>query len=263
MKKLVAVLVVLGLAGVANAAFIEDFESLTPGNINGQNGWTDTGMGAWYRANYPASVGTDGIGANPQAGIATGDPRWMGYAGHDVSGIATAGGFTLTALTGTIVAGGGNTGIIVGDYRLIGTGNGDGVPNLADHIYLQSNHAGYTYVAAYNDWVGDSTEIGPDDGGDMRVYGWYLEKLELDFGAGTFTASVADADDTTGAQIGPWVDLVTKALPDGLDSPAEVVSAGFYVHKDVWVDEFTATPEPVTLSILVLGAGLALLRRRR
>ena len=65
------------------------------------------------------------------------------------------------------------------------------------------------------------------------------------------------------AQIGPWVDLVTKALPDGLDSPAEVVSAGFYVHKDVWVDEFTATPEPVTLSILVIGCGLALLRRRR
>ena len=269
MKKLLAILVILGLAGVANAAFFEDFEGYTAdAQLVGSGGWTDSGFGGWYRANYPAWTRTPlGLGAGPNAGApGPGGPStpWMGYAGRDVTGDATASGYTLEMLTGGV--GPGNNGLIIGDNRLIGTGNPDSVANPADHIYIQSNHAGYTYIDAWDDGVNDSTELTPggSPAGDMTGLGWYRVKWELDFsGTPSASAYIGDADDTTGALLAGWTLLATKTLPDGLDTPAEVAAAGFHAHKTGFVDQFSSTPEPVTLSILALGAGLALLRRRR
>ena len=42
-----------------------------------------------------------------------------------------------------------------------------------------------------------------------------------------------------------------------------VTDAAFPTHVGIRLDEFSVTPEPVTLSILAIGAGLVLLRRRR
>ena len=60
MKKLVAILIVLGLAGVANAAFYEDFEAYADGStLVGQGGWVDTGVTAVeaHNVNDPAVQG--------------------------------------------------------------------------------------------------------------------------------------------------------------------------------------------------------------
>jgi len=252
MKKFVALFVVLGMAGLASGVpitlgYADDFEGYAPGTLVGQGPWVSplngSGIGSADAADAIVDVG--GIGTGVQA--AYGGGSWAG--------------------AGVVITGA-NSGLVDLNVMI------DSAPTSRKMIYLegdgqQGSAINYLQMTMFNDaygglyWnaagngVGEGSPTPPNPAG----VGWYEMHFNLDFDGNSMTVEWRDVDDSTGAGLGGWTPLIG---PIGIPF-TELTSFNYactFNGTDI-LDNFSLTPEPITLSLLALGAGLFFVRRRR
>ena len=266
MKKLVAIVVILGLAGVANADFYDDFDTgWTQGDsIVGNNGWVDFyDEGAGTVDLYIGAAGTGiastkgSICSSSRGGIArdiTADKSGDSYTASVVmSGLdSDAGGRLHVGAAGHLTSATAQP-----DEYLIHATSTDVTIALRSgggwNYHWWPNMSAWPYTAV--DWSN-----------------WIASKIVID--TDYAHAFIAEVDGTTGALLGSWVDLgrfpnvgENSTASGPLTGPSTVfftpAEAAVQHYNANTADNFASTPEPVTLSLLALGAGLVLLRRRR
>jgi hypothetical protein len=274
MKKLVAIVVILGLAGAAQAEFSDDFDSNTASNnyvwtpgdtVAGNNGWMqyfDEGAGM---NSLDIGSGGSGIGPPVQGTISAAGQRGVA---RDITADKSGDSYEASVMIGGMDASEQYAILRVGAAGHLTT---DHTPESMYILHvapidvtLGLRHDGGWY---YNYWTDTSlfpfTEVDFADWMGLKIV------LDTDYAH----AFIADIDSTTGDVIGDWTDLGRfpnvgdKGKAKDLTGPSIIpfipAEASFQHHADHAGDNFSSVPEPVTLAILALGGGLALLRRRR
>ena len=267
MKVIVALFAVLGLVGIASGAAItnpysDDFTGYTTntswptqGNwVTPLNGGSPGGVAA------DGKTWTGGIGAGSAGGgSATGGGTYEG-AGIEIAPIST-GVVDISVLmqnayrTNIFLEGDGNQ------------GEGD-VPLTASYMWIdfpKSNDQFNWQVRGF--WDVDTETYGVTGSGHAPgpvEDNWFELHYYLDFNAHTLLVEWRDVDNTTGLPTGSGAYnlICSTGLP--------FTSLTWWEYTDQWtsgevamVDNFVLTPEPVTMSILAIGAGLSLILRRR
>jgi hypothetical protein len=242
-----AVLTVLAAgAAAANAGVIwsDDFESLTPGQISGQANWlqdrgTDSDVTV-VSDSLTAYQGSQFLSLNYSTG---GSPR-LYQTGFEGTAVNTADTYVLSmALRFT------NTG-----HNGLGTNlNGDGGPPVAVNTFF--NAAGDIFKVIGNTYTDLGVTIATDT--------WYnvtyvVKPATLDYQFTVQHASDApildiDLPYSSGTAITSWNDIVFTQ-DAGVGNAFQIDNMSF---TDVPV------PEPMTGSLLLIGGGLLVLRRRR
>ena len=238
MKKLVALFAVLAIAGMASGASIPwsyDFEAdsaerITPANGNhyGGGGGVLSGL----------SVGGP-IGSQAQYGNGGGPFGGSGFAFTQTTGVVD--------LTCQFNSGSRKHIFLEGDGV---HGDGDGVLMLT------------VYPSAYGTLNYNVKGNGLDTTGSVAqapTHWWELH-VNMDFGTNSMLAEWYDVDDSLGTQIGGATTIYSGGIP--------FTSFSYFEGVQNWgataiMDNLVVTPEPVTLSLLGVGVGLFLLRRRR
>ena len=257
MKVMVALFAVLGLVGLANAAtipFSDDLDS--QGGTLSSGGWTGLPSGEWCAgASGPVS------------------PLNIVAGGPGTSTQAAEGNYLVSQIKFSPGIGSGQVQVGFDFYnngsRLHMAIFGDGNVDDNDH------HTGLVIINGQN-YTGWNYRIGEGQGGvedtdwenwassTMSVQNdWQRIIIDIDFGTNSLAYSVQDVDDDNGGLLGSptalWNNSGSSIMPF-----ATLDRLGFAIWAaGNLVDNPYITPEPVTLSILALGAGLALMRRRR
>ena len=251
MKKLVAILIVLGLAGFASGANIiplyDDFESYTPGALlGGPYNWTTGVAGPSGGPAGPVNIGGGGpigtqatynLGATHAGSSLAFDPISTGIVDINLN---------IHSIINRVV-------LLLGGDGYAGTDNyfliTFAIPNVYDYCPYWAKGRGLDDES----FLGRNLNIPADDWSDVNFH--------MDFGANNLLVQWEDIDDDTGASMGTgWTTVYDGGLPFFAFDYFEL---GGKVPGEPASDNLRIIPEPVTLSILALGAGLALLRRRR
>lgn len=276
MKKLVTILVILGLAGLANAAFTDDFDSNISGNsfvwsagqpVPGLNGWVPAYLNGDTTVQPSAVVDVAGTGVGTTQGLSQPTDNQTYVAGRDITGDVGGNGAYEARLMGLMDPDGpapsgvqgNNIQLHVGDNSLI---NGGGLANRQGDFVLV-NSAGSFAVFSYNGAGNGSFNVMASAINHDAV-GWF-EIVMSYTGIGTAgVATLNDVDDNTGAFISQIVQQPFLIAPTFSSFDAAVIYTQYHNQNGLSrADNFASTPEPMTLGVLALGALAALLRRRR
>ena len=238
MKKLVTILVILGLAGMANADWIDTFESYTGGEtIAGSNGWLAGGNGGGGLETV-GNTATAGVGISSSVGYA-GDGGQPWYTEHKDVGGLTTGTVTLNVLALTPTNGRNTIAMMADDY-------GDPRDDILVYVYY---NGGYSLRDVQNGSFGYYNGTGV-------ISGWHEVELSLNLDTDLVTARYR-LTDNDGNPTGGWLPIGDGSFT-AQDLPLDHWSIG--VEYGAVLD---GLPEPMTLSVLALGGLAALLRRRR
>ena len=239
---------------MANAAFTDDFDSNTAGNnyvwaagntIVGNNGWQ-----SFYNASTTPVAST----TITAAGSGIDNTKGFYAMGHglgmarDVSG-DVAGGVYQASVMANVSPTNAEMRLYVGDSNIL-TGT---APYLSYAAVIKYNGS-----FALEWWTPGYGYATSGAGGFDTALGWVELVIDVNMNAGTGTGTLNDVDDNTGA-------FISQLLQYNYAAPgfASIQAAGALTNWWGDGDNFASTPEPVTLSILALAGGLALLRRRR
>jgi len=265
MKMMVLVVVsgLLVLAGSAQAALLETFDSYAGGsNLHGQGArpWGVLSNEGGITLN-PRILAGGGFGGT--TGAETASPGLKAGATVDVVSdfaASTSGGGSYTASfdffqrTPQTTTNLGQAQLFVGDTASMTTDTGGN----HNQFWVQISGTG---AIGYHNRVGGSvrTAAGGSSSYDRDTHGWIRLEMEVNAANTSATASVIDIDDNTGAEISTIDSHTFSGSTFGA-----VERAGFTHNNQGWgaVDNFASSPEPTTALMLVLGGGL-LLRRRR
>ena len=257
MKKLVTILLVLALAGVANASFTDDFESYANFSvIAGQNNWVTSyqEMTVVDDCIARAAVGRNGTQGLEEHWLAPGGASNGGGAARSVTGDVGTSAYSVSIEYSQFTDPSKGQGFIyAGDTTsLIG-----GTTNNAIwvQVYANGNIGWFQRGGATNsEFEGAGTYV-------RATHGWVRLQIDVTGLDSTPSAllSVIDINDGTGADIGT---IASHTFNSNLPT---FQAAAFRQFDQGWssLDNFSSTPEPATLIVLSLGAGLAMLRRRR
>ena len=288
MKKLTAILVVLAMGGVTNAAVIfDDFESYS---ASAGNGTPLVGQGPWVASDLPDMIGGTSnptVSLDVQAGVgfgggqaATSFPKLPegfrdGAAARDL-GVSLGSGSTVSVLAKAPDRNG-YVALIVGNSTLV-----DGTRGNEVAYWLSTGRIGTNSMGAAmfeHDGQGNAvfTDFGPINAGpnDWLVLQFTLTdsgaKNGLDGGSVAYrnialegTGEVGDAFETLGA--------LTEAQANGfgLGAGNTFVALGTFEDSNSPTGnnvldnlDVTNIPEPAALFLLGIGSLAALLKRRR
>ena len=268
MKKLVTILVVLGLAGFASGANIlnvnEDFE-----------GWGAPstrvvgGVYSWYTGLHGDAFGV-GPGLGPLQTFPSGSPAGTSCAGGTGSAGRYGSALDFDAVSTGIVeinldVRAGKAYASAGDETNRGwvwlQGRGSDTNEYVE-IYYYNQQATLNVILKGNGM--DTTIAAPV----FPVDNWHRTKFQLNLSTGQMDIDWIDINDSTGAEIGGWSSMYSGDMPiDSFDYLELATWAQGYLGGGPnyirQFDNLVVTPEPVTLGLLALGAGLFLMRRRR
>jgi hypothetical protein len=258
MKKLLILLLVLGLSSAAWAYPADDFESpKTVGQLHGQGG------GTGFTGNWDGDTTID-------VASETDNQFWRYYSGTDSQG---------TARLYTPFGGSGGQYEVYIKFRASqkgGNGTDEWQTNSPGHFQLREdggndplhlklnqsnvfmlNDGGIMSMDTIPDWytAGGHTQAEIDDYYENYVDNWADWKFELDMDAQTVDWYWMDNS-------GNWDLVATRGTPAA--SIDRVYLGGKINSTDVTMDfdDFYIVPEPATIMLLGLG-GLALIRKRR
>ena len=252
---------VLGLVGVASAVslpFNEDFEGFSLGTLD-SNGWTTATNGNWI----PTTIGgpMDIVGGGPNGANAAQNPiAGSSYYASSVPVNSVASGVvdiyvnlkTDGHRSSLVAAGDGNA------------GNASNRSFFSITFFSAYDYAPYSIVGQGNELEGLLLAQGivpPDND-------WVDVHIELDMDTPSLMVEWEDIDDTTGASLGTgWTTVLDGSLHTNGGLPFlafDYFEIGGKAGNGPNFDNIRMmmVPEPTTLSMLVMGAGLALLRRR-
>jgi hypothetical protein len=251
-------------------------------SLNGKGGWVP---GDYAGGNAGQVIMIDGWGANPDTpkeGVYDGSgwvsPYFVGGVNNNFNSVAHA-------IPGTLSAGDEISWLMnishASSFMDVGIGT-----NLSDgggnenwfHIEMGGATGNRTYYRAYPSAgasaVYNNTAADPSyDGGHMGTW----QEVVVTMGAGLNTIDIDSRnltryDDGGGGTIvgiGPWVNIATGQSTGGIASTGlEIQFSGQGGSNTNWsrsatFDVINITPEPMTMSLLGLGALAALRRRRR
>ena len=285
MKKILTIVVILGLAGVANAAFTDDFDTgwTAADTIVGNNNWLalSTETTGIPQPITSAKIGAAGSGIGTTKGGIGAQQGYPTGAARDITADKSGDVYTVTAMfTGVTVDQPEWNRLLVGSAVTLLDPDSEtrslyAIQHGRDYVSLNMWHGG---EARFFIWM--QTDVWPFTEVNHLEDGWVGFKIEI--GTNYAHGFIADVDDTDGSLIGSWVDLgrfpnVADALGGHYDGdayhtgpstiPFDIDTAGFIGGKSSAgfdsVDNFVSTPEPATLGVLALGGVLALLHRRR
>ena len=291
---LVLIAAVLALAGAAHAEFIDDFDSNIASNnyvwtqgdsLTGNNGWValydeeSFAMDSTY-----ISVASEGIGAAKGAqGLAgysqsqEGQPSYYGQGNaRDITGDTNGDDVTVSLQINMVGAQTGGS-LKEGEVRLI-VGEAAGItsstPPFPERHQLRITPDGNGFIGTnWNDggdnWSPATFAAGEAGVPDWTTWGWMEISIDIDKSVNYAHAFIQDVDDADGSLIGSVYDLgqIPGGTP-GVTTPFALEAAAFWIWDadgadwDTAVDNWSSTPEPATLGLLIIG-GLVLLRRRR
>lgn len=239
MKKLLAIVLVLGLAGLANAAWLEDYESYTPPEpVADQGAWLagGTGAGDWW---LTGSATHAGLGINGSISAGSG-----GVEGNHINMSFDSGTTTINYL---VKSEAGDRGAFVFGQEAYGAGSWYANGFSIDY------QAGWNVATIDNDaWTQIGGTANPD------TWGWHEIEMSVNMDDRSAYVKIRDVDDTTGAPTTAWGTPVVVAAGGIPNKTIQYFSTG---HKSGMLID--GLPEPMTLSVLALGGLAALLRRRR
>ena len=255
MKKLVAIVVILGVAGLAQAAASDDFDTgwTASDTVVGSHGWV---AGYFSNPNPSASpvIGAAGTGIDNTMSVSLVGLGTRAI-GRDVSGDVVGGHWTGSMMIDLFTEGAEDFRLYVGkDTSMESTGVDESVDYMM-HVGSNGTMTAGRHEHPGNPWSYNWLDVGS---WDPVAAGWVQAVVDIDMNGGTSTATLNDVDDDTGAFISQLLTLDFPAPP-----PFDELNAISIVGRFSLWDNFNSTPEPVTLAILALGSGLALLRRRR
>jgi len=263
MKKYLVLLVVLAMAGIASGSAIipstHDIESLTPGlTVHGQGGFV-------FGYTYGTTSGdvVSGGPAGTQA-IGAGTGGTMGGAAMQIIG-----GTGLVDITLDLGSKGGANGIRK-EVLLVGDGTWGAQTALVSMTnFFQTTVYQGAYKTCYWSVRGNGLDTANDPLGAIPPANWTQIHLRADIAANTLLVEIWDIDDSLGTIIGT---APVCTVYNGASPFATSLDAIEFGGDWAWVpggygmatfDNLVITPEPVTLGLLALGAGMFLVRRRR
>ena len=284
MKKVAVIFLVLGLAGAVQAAFIDDFDSgwAQGDTIVGSNGWLPYFEGGGEFAS--GEIGGDGSGiGTTKGGIENTVSQSQGAA--NTAGLTryitddfVNGQLTVQSLFRVSAGGGARLEVAPEENLTTATGGtvSGGYPENYIAYKVQMNSDGNAFWGTSGGGNPVAWDYGNFPGDQFARWnpgaaGWVAMKIHLDLNdvdndGLTRSAYWSDVDDATG--LGAWNYL--GEFPGGEIALSDLDVVGVVVWDTnagaggtVAFDNFSSTPEPMTLNLLALGAGLTLLRRRR
>ena len=252
MKKALSILVVLGLATLANATFLDNFDSGTVGQAPA--GWTSV-LADHDASNNPINPVALVLDSGSDLSVYKGDmtSHW-GIDSKDL-GFSATGVVTLSA-----------------SFRSFDNNNGRpagiGIVDAAGKGVIMdvSSYAGNKWnmgVYATNNNGIDLDALGATIPDFADFYSAALDtkvdhvlSMEIDLGTGAWQLYVDGGafTATAGTPHG------TLALPSGMAAPT---TALLLDKKRVYIDNFSVTPEPATMAMLAFGGLGMLIRRKR
>lgn len=258
MRQAIAVIVVLGMAVVQAAGFVEDFSGRGDGEIAGQGTWVtgDDIYGIGTSTNVAAGIGLNGArgleGGTDQGGLLTGSAAvdigeqiGDGWTAGYVVKLLDSGGFTDFWLGTDTLADGTASNTFALDIQLSSSGAQD---NRFGRYSFRGSHsdtfeANSGDVSAVTGFVGEWVEVQITvDAGPDGITGGTVRARNLDVPNG-------------------WQDLGTYR-----DFPAGFGTGNTYIAIGTWgavIDQVYAFPEPASLALLAMGGAAMLARRRR
>ena len=237
MKKLVAILVILGLVGVANAGWVETFEGYNDGDpVAGTNGWVVGGIDSGGFTTTGFSV-TAGIGVGSSNAVRRTNTSW-GDGDHQVLS-QNSGTYAVNWLVNCDTNG--NRGTITLSKSAPGS--------AAEAVMLDYNGKWYFATKIADAWttIADHSHFS----------GWAELELGVDLDVKSAYAKIRDTD-ANGVPTGAWQTIGTVAA-----GGTSVDSLAYHSIGGHTSTIFDGLPEPMTLSVLALGGLGVLLRRRR
>ncbi|MCD4823687.1 MAG: PEP-CTERM sorting domain-containing protein [Phycisphaerae bacterium] len=267
MKKLVGILVVLALVGLfampASAALVNTtFEENSAGagtwNTTTSNDWDEPDIASGV--NWVPSSTTDRVSFGTYTGVTAPEGTQCGRIYSSSTGAYSA---TLDIASGT------NTGTYTMTWYAMQKMQGTG-----DHVYDNSRvrirddaQDVAAQISMYNDSESGTDTYGiayADSGHQFNKlmnmdYGtWYEFELVLNYGTQKFDFKARENGTTT------WTAVTNKDFRESsvsLDQISCITDSGG--ESDGYWDDINVTPEPATMSLLLLGLPFALRRRRR
>ena len=274
--------VALGASPLPYATGFESSDSFTPGDIDGQGGWSADGSSIESITTAAAHTGTQSLLVNPTAGdgnVVKSSTPIFDPSGETPSVYvpAPASNFMATDFWFRTVALTADTGL----YVSTSMGNPASVRNTWLGV-LEGTEAGATPGNLYVGAIGyDAAGNAQESLSPALAWGqWYHARIAEQYVNGPnndlVTYSIADAADAPvwSVTIGSWENYYATN-PGAEQAPGPVVSdrTSFGGLGDgaqgIYVDDFSMTnvatvPEPATISLLALGlGGLVLIRKRK
>lgn len=249
------VIAVLGMASSAQAVgvFFEDFDGgqfSDGGDVVGNNGWVQSGFRGVTIFPRPSSKLTNAPSAPDglTSGLAAMESPFVdpGSAfARDISGNITNDEILVTFDMG----GGGQTRVTLGGSDIFGSGSND-------HILVQFNNA--SGDVSFNGQTGGSRvpDIGPTVPGPGFQGAAFQARIQVN------KLTTETSADYRLLPTDTWTNIFTET--PGLALYTGITAIGFNQGNDAWVDNISiGVPEPTSMSLLVLGGLVMLMRRRR
>ena len=243
----------------ANASFSDDFDAgWTAGDtIPGSNGWVVM-YNESTNVTGSALIGAASSGIGTTKNFDHTATPTTGGAARSIDAHIGANGVGQVRVMGNVDSAGATNEIWVGKDTAILTNNVTGTQR--NYYVSYKSNGSFTAGMHSPGWTYNGLGAGSWNPGNV---GWVELVIDFDEDSGSpGTATLNDVNDTTGAFISQILQLTFPAAPPWAvaDNLVAALSVG---SSSLGQDNFVVTPEPVTMSILALGAGLVLLRRRR